>query len=421
LEQIKDPLVHLLRNAIDHGIELPEERQAKDKPREGLITLTAEQSGKDVVITVADDGAGLDLERIRQAVHRQDKTSADGLSDTELAESIFRIGITTSSMITDISGRGVGLDVVRRNVEGLHGYVRVEWAPGKGSSFIMTLLLRLTSSRGLLVQTSKQTFAIPINTIDRILSIDPKEMISLEGRNAVRYNGRPITLVSLGDVLGLDNSATNNRAQMPAIVLNIADRCIAFAVDEILGDQEVVVKGLGKQLVRVNCVAGCTIMGNGEIVLILNANDLIKWAARDGHRSSPNFTTTDAASESDQRRRILVVDDSITTRTLEKNILEAAGYAVEVAINGQEALEVVKTKGIPDLMVVDIVMPLMNGFELTEKVKNDPQLSHIPIILVTSLDSPEDKVRGIEVGAEAYIVKSHFDQNNLLETIEQLV
>ena len=196
---------------------------------------------------------------------------------------------------------------------------------------------------------------------------------------------------------------------------------MAFAVDEILGDQEVVVKGLGRQLVRVNCIAGCTIMGNGEVVLILNALDLVKQAVRDGHCSALNIIPSDTASECETRRRILVVDDSITTRTLEKNILEAAGYTVEVAIHGQEALELIRTGSIPDLMVVDIIMPIMNGFELTQKVKEDPHLSHIPVILVTSLDSAEDKTRGIEAGAEAYIVKSHFDQNNLLETIEQLI
>jgi two-component system chemotaxis sensor kinase CheA len=208
---------------------------------------------------------------------------------------------------------------------------------------------------------------------------------------------------------------------MPAIVLKIAERCIAVNVDAVLGEQEVVVKGLGKQLVRVNCIAGCTIMASGDIVLILNVHDLIKRAARDGSRSAVNITKVDMPSESEKKRRILVVDDSITTRTLEKNILESSGYAVDVAINGQEALEMIGTNGIPNLMVVDVVMPHMNGFELTQKIKNDPHLSHIPVILVTSLDSTEDKAHGIEVGAEAYIVKSNFQQNNLLEMIEQLI
>lgn len=421
LEQIKDPLMHLLRNAIDHGIEPPDERTASGKPREGTITLNTEKSGKDVVIRVSDDGAGLDLERIRQANHRQNKAAPEALNEVELVESIFRIGISTNPIITDISGRGVGLDVVRSSVEALHGHVDVEWAPGKGSNFIMTLPLRLTSERGLFVQAADQTIAIPIGVIERILSIDPKEITTLEGRNAIRYAGRPIALVSLSAILGLNDSNPNNRAILPTIVLNIAGHCMAFVVDSILGDQEVVVQGLGKQLVRVNCIAGCTIMGNGDIVLILNTNDLAKQAVRDGQRNAINHQIEETAPGEESRRRILVVDDSITTRTLEKNILEAAGYTVEVAINGQEALDIVKTTGSPDLMVVDIIMPIMNGFELTQQVKSDPNLSHIPVILVTSLDSTEDKARGIQAGAEAYIVKSKFNQNNLLETIEQLI
>ena len=421
LEQIKDPLIHMLRNAIDHGIESPEERQRRGKSPEGIITLTAEQLGKDVVICVSDDGAGLDLEGIRQAITRQDKTSAEALSDTELKEAIFRMGISTSRIITDISGRGVGLDIVRKNVEALNGSVEVDWTPGNGSNFTLTLPLRLTSSRGLLVQVSDQTFAIPINTIERIVYISTKDIHSLEGRSAIHFDNRPITLVNMSDVIGLGLSSKNNGKPIPVVVLRIADRCMAFTVDELLGEQEVVIKGLGTQLVRVSCIAGCTIMGNGEIVLILNVTDLFKVAARDGHHSMQIFTTNKSSPKTEVQRRILVVDDSITTRTLEKNILETAGYTVEVATNGQEALNMVKANGIPDLMVVDVIMPLMNGFELTQKVKNDPQMAHLPIILITSLDSAEDKARGIEVGAEAYIVKSRFDQHNLLETIEQLI
>lgn len=420
LEQIKDPLIHLLRNAIDHGIELPDQRAAVGKPREGTITLNTEKSGNDVIIRVADDGAGLDLEGIRQAIRRQNRAAPEPVNEAELEEAIFKIGVSTNPIITDISGRGVGLDVVRNSVESLHGHVDVKWATGKGSSFSMTLPLRLTSERGLFVQISNQTFAIPIGVIDRILTIDPKEIISLEGRNAIRYIDRPIALVSLGAILGLEDSSQASRTSLPTIILNIAGHCMAFVVDAILGDQEVVVKGLGKQLVRVNCISGCTIMGSGDIVLNLNTIDLVRQAAKDGQRTVTNFQTIDTASEHETRRRILVVDDSITTRTLEKNILESAGYIVELAINGQEALDMVKAHGNPDLMVVDIIMPIMNGFELTQKVKNDPKLSEIPVILVTSLDSAEDKARGIEVGAEAYIVKSKFNQNNLLEIIEQL-
>lgn len=423
LEQIKDPLIHLLRNAVDHGIETPDQRQAAGKPRVGSITLTAEQLGKDVAISISDDGTGLNLEAIRGAVARRDGSDAQALSEAELIEAIFKPGISTSPIITDISGRGVGLDVVRRSAEALHGRIDVDWTPGGGTTFVLTLPLALTSSRGLLVRASEETFAIPLTAIERIMDISREEISPLEGHDTVRHNGRPVTLVRLGDILELPPvRRSHNGDRIPAVVLASAERRMAFAVDGLAGEQEVVIKGLGRQLSRVGGIAGATVMGSGEVVLILNVADLIKLAMR-GERRSVFEALTEATSPETARarRRILVVDDSITTRTLEKNILEVAGYTVLLAIDGQEALGVIASSGMPDLIVSDIAMPRMDGFELTRRVKSDAQTSHLPVILVTSLDSPEDKSRGIEVGADAYIVKSGFDQNNLLETIEQLI
>jgi two-component system chemotaxis sensor kinase CheA len=427
LEQIKDPLIHLLRNAIDHGIEPPAQREALGKPRRGNVILTAEQLGQDVLISVADDGAGLNLEAIRQAVARRTDGDAQHLSEQELQEVIFKAGISTSPIITDISGRGVGLDVVRRNVEALHGRINIDWVPGAGVTFTLTLPLTLINSRGLLVRACGQLFAIPLNVIDRILSVQPEEIFALEGRDMVRSNDHPVTLMRLKDLLELPplipSSPTGNSLQrdIPVVVLTAAQRRLALAVDELVGEQELVIKGLGKQLSRVGGIAGATVMGNGEVLLILNAADLIKLASRGKYHSVFDQTKAVAPEITRARRRILVVDDSITTRTLEKNILESAGYSVELAIDGQEALNVIANRGLPDLIVSDIAMPRLNGFELTRQIKQDTSMAHIPVILVTSLDSLQDKTRGIEAGADAYIVKSRFDQNNLLETIEQLV
>jgi len=427
LEQIKDPLIHLLRNAVDHGIETPQQREALGKPRVGTITLAAEQLGKDVVICVSDDGAGLNLEAIRQTIVRRSKMDVQALSEEDLKEAIFNAGVSTSPIITDISGRGVGLDVVRRNVEALHGRIDVDSTPGVGASFTLILPLTLTSSRGLLVQVSDELFAIPHNAIERIMYIRPQEIASLEGHDTVLYNGRPLTLVRLGDVLELPPPASPARgevdtAHIPVVILAAAERRMAFAVDALADEQEVVIKGLGKQLSRVGGIAGATVMGSGEVVLILNVADLIKLGLR-GDRRSVLATLARPSPEAEDRarRRILIVDDSITTRTLEKNILEAAGYVVQLATDGQEALSAIAAGGVPDLIVSDIVMPRLNGFELTRRIKEEPHTANVPVILVTSLDSPEDKARGIEVGADAYITKSSFDQNNLLETIEQLI
>jgi two-component system chemotaxis sensor kinase CheA len=423
LEQIKDPLIHLLRNAVDHGIESPREREAVGKSRVGTITLTAEQLGKDVVISVSDDGGGLDLRAIRGAISKRSGVDAQLLSDEDLREAIFTSGITTSPIITDISGRGVGLDVVRRNVEALHGRIDVESELGQGATFTLILPLTLTSSRGLLVETAGKLFVIPHNAIEYIMQIVPQDVIALEGHDAVLYGGRPLALVRLADVLNLQPmEGQRDGDRIPVVILAAAERRMAFAVDALAGEQEVVIKGLGNQLTRVGGIAGATVMGSGEVVLILNVADLIKLGLRGEHGSVLAALVRPAPTrEVRAQKRVLVVDDSITTRTLEKNILEAAGYLVQLATDGQEALGTIAAEGVPDLIVSDVVMPRLDGFGLTQRLKEDPRTADIPVILVTSLDSAEDKSRGIEVGADAYITKSTFDQNNLLETIEQLI
>jgi two-component system chemotaxis sensor kinase CheA len=422
LEQIKDPLIHLLRNAVDHGIELPGRRQELGKPRVGTITLSAEQMGNNIIVSVSDDGAGLDLDSIRHALARRGVPDVQSMDETDLVEAMYQSGISTSPIITDISGRGVGLDVVRRNVEALHGQIDQEWKAGEGTTFRLSLPLTLTSSRGLLVRVSNQLFAIQFNAIVRIDDIALDEITPLEGHDTVLFNGRPLTLVRLSDVLGLPPSGTPQSGRIPYIILAAAERRMAFAVDELVDEQEVVIKGLGRQLSRVGGVLGATVMGSGDVILILNVADLIKLAMRAKRRSLFDVVTeTTQAAETRARRRILVVDDSITTRTLEKNILEAEGYTVLLATDGEEALSAMAASGIPDLIVSDIIMPRMDGFELTKIIKEDEKTTQVPIILVTSLDSPQDKARGIEAGADAYIVKSSFDQNNLLETIEQLI
>jgi two-component system chemotaxis sensor kinase CheA len=433
LEQIRDPLIHLLRNAVDHGIETPAEREARGKPRQGLVTLDAEQLGKDVLVRVADDGAGLNFDAIRHAIARRGG-DGENLDEDELKEWIFRSGVSTSTFVTDVSGRGVGLDVVRRNVEALRGRIDVSSASGHGTIFTLVLPLTLTSTHGLLVKASGQLFALPLGAIERILHAAPEDIAMLEGREALRYDGRLLTLMRLGDVLDLPAAAdrmqtpravvrSRQGAYAPAdgrlvvLVLTAADRRMAFVVDGLAGEQEIVIKGLGPQLARVGGIAGATLMGNGDVVLVLNVADLIRLALRAARRAVLEAPSQPARP----RRRILVVDDSITTRTLEKNILEAAGYLVELATDGLEALSVISTGGVPDLIVSDVVMPRLNGIELARRVKGDTRTAEVPLILVTSLDSADDKARGMEAGADAYIVKSHFDQNNLLDTIAQFI
>jgi two-component system chemotaxis sensor kinase CheA len=420
LEYIKDPLIHLLRNATDHGLESPEERRQANKPAEGRIWLQASQQGNNVVITVKDDGRGLNLEAIRLSAVRKGLMSlaeAQKLSDGDAANLIFNSGLSTGKIITDISGRGVGLDVVRQNVEELHGAIQVQFEPGQGTTFTLTLPLTLVSSRGLLVKVSDQIFILPLTTVERMLHVQRHEIASVEGREAISYQGKPVVLAWLADLLELPHP-TKESGMLTIVIISVAEKRLGLIVDELVGEQEIVIKSLGKQLAKVGGIAGATVLGSGRVVLVLHTADLVKLAAKTRSRDVTRIETNH--KELVERKTILVVDDSITTRTLEKNVLEAAGYEVKLATNGEEALALLLTDKLPNLIISDINMPRLDGFGLTSRIKQDGRYRNIPVILVTSLDSPADKARGIEVGADAYIVKSQFDQGNLLETIEQL-
>lgn len=421
LEQIKAPLMHLLRNAVDHGLETTAERQQAGKPEVGQIILSATQQASNVIITVRDDGRGLDLEAIRQAAVRKgllDTTTAKKLSHTEVANLIFNSGLSTSKIITDISGRGVGLDVVRQNVEELQGTLEVSFETGQSTTFTMILPLTLASSRGLLVQVGQQHFALPLTTVNRLLQIEQSQITKAEGKEAISYKNQPVAVVWLADLLELPRN--NKSGRLTVIIVGVAEKRLGLIVDGLAGEQEIVMKGLGKQLTKIGGIAGATVLGSGQVILVLHTADLIKLAARTPlHQRVINDIAS--TNDVDRPKTILVVDDSITTRTLEKNILEAAGYNVKVATNGMEALGLLVSNNLPNLVVSDVNMPRLDGFGLTRRIKQDSRYADLPVILVTSLDTPADKAQGIEVGADAYIVKGNFDQSTLLETVEQLI
>ena len=419
LELVKDPLIHLLRNAVDHGIESSQERRESGKSDEGLITLEAAQQGNNVIITVSDDGQGLDLPQISQAaIHKGVLTpdEAQKLSPDEIAQLIFKPGFSTRKIITDLSGRGVGMDVVRQNVQELHGALSVDFQPKQGTKFVLTLPLTLASSRGLLVQAGKQTFAIPLNSVSRMIQIEHHDISSINGRAVMTYQGKPIALAWLSQLLELTKTPQTTN-QLMVVIIQVAEKQLGLVVDNLVGEQEIVVQSLGKQLVKVGGIAGATVLGTGEVILVLHLPDLVSLAVK---------TISTTVLEPDQtnkhpQKTILVVDDSITTRTLEKNILEAVGYEVKLATNGKEALNALTPTSLPDLIVSDVDMPQLDGFELTAQLKGNAQYKDIPVILVTSLESTAHKARGIEVGADAYIVKNNFDQGNLLDIVKQLV
>jgi two-component system, chemotaxis family, sensor kinase CheA len=423
LEALKDPFVHLLRNAVDHGIEKPEERERIGKSGRGTVTVSLSQvSGNRVEVLVADDGAGIDAAAVRAAAVRHgmiDAEEAEGLSEGEALALIFRSDLSTSRIITDISGRGLGLAIVREKVENLGGTIAIETEPGKGTGFRMLLPLSLATFRTILVHSGGRPFAIPTGKVERAVRILREEIRTVENRETVPLDGAAVPLVPLADVLELpqpEGQAEEDPVYVQTLVMGAGEERIAFGVDAVVNEQVVLIKGLGRQLVRVRNVAGATVLGSGQVVPILNVLDLLKSAVRVQGKSGR------AATQKSQTRadNILVVEDSITSRTLLKNILEVAGYQVTTAVDGVEGFTALR-EGAFDLVVSDVEMPRMDGFELTEEIRGDERLGELPVVLVTSLESREHRERGIDVGANAYIVKSSFDQSNLLETVGRLI
>ncbi len=421
LEEMKDPLIHLVRNCIDHGIEDPKERERKKKAPHATVTIAISAKDSDKVeILISDDGAGIDIRKVRAAALKLGIVSpeeAEKMSDQAALSLVFQSGVSTSPILTEISGRGLGLAIVQEKVEKLGGTVFLETHPDIGTTFRMVLPLTLATFRGILVRLEENLFVLPTTYVQRVLRESKDKIKTVENRETIQLNGKPVSLVRLGETLELARkSATGSAANHGhVVVLGWAGKRIAFLVDEILSEQEVLLKGLGKQLSRVRNVAGATVLGTGKVVPVLNVPDLMQ--------SAVTATVTAAVSMEEaqaKRQSILVAEDSITARTLLKNILESAGYKVKTAVDGVDAFTALKTEDF-DLVVSDVDMPRMSGFDLTAKIRADKKLSELPVVLVTALQSREDRERGIDVGANAYIVKSSFDQSNLLEVIRRLI
>ncbi len=422
LEEMKDPFIHLVRNCIDHGIEKPDERVRKKKPLPGTITIAISQvNSRNVGILISDDGAGIDLTKVKASAVRLgilSQSEADELDEQKALSLVFHSGVSTSPIITDVSGRGLGLAIVQEKVEKLGGMVSCESNTGMGTTLQIVLPLTLATFRGVLVSVDEHLFVIPTPNLARMKRIKQDEIKTVENRETIPFNGHTIPLVPLHAVLELPKKTIKNEEFVQVMVLGAAEKHIAFSVDEVLNEQEVLVKGLGKQLSRVRNIAGATVLGTGQVVPILNIPDLMKSAVKVS--TAPVRAVATAEKVIAKKQSVLVVEDSITARTLLKNILESAGYNVKTAVDGIDAFTALKTEDF-DLVVSDVDMPRMNGFDLTAKIRADKKLVDLPVVLVTALESREDRERGIDVGANAYIVKSSFDQSNLLEVVRRLI
>ncbi len=423
LEEMKDPLIHLFRNCVCHGIEAPEIRARLGKPPRATITFSVAQldGGTKIELAVSDDGAGIDVARAKEAAVKHGRISreeANRLSESESADLIFLSDVSTSPIITQLSGRGLGLAIVREKAAMLGGSVSVESRRNVGTTIRIELPIALATFRGVLVETAKQLFIMPTSRVERVARFRPEDIKTVEGRETIALDGRVLPLVRLTDVLELSSEKNNDSIEpSPVIVLGVADQRVAFAVDTIQDEREVLVKPLRKPLSRVRNIAGATLLGSGHVVPILNATDLLA-SAKKISGAATRVETSEKSGEA-SARSILVVEDSITSRMLLKGILESAGYQVKTAVDGIEAFTMLRSVRF-DLVVSDVEMPRMNGFDLTAKIRADKNLSGLPVLLVTALETREDRERGIDAGANAYLVKSNFDQSNLLEAVRRL-
>ena len=423
LEEMKEPLIHIVRNCIDHGIESPQERERKHKSRRGTVTVAvAPKNGSKVEILVSDDGAGIDVTRVKSAA-RKLGLIAHGESDQghepEVLSLIFQSGVSTSPTITDISGRGLGLAIVREKAEKLGGVISVDTSADVGTTFRIVLPLTLATFRGVLVQAAERLFVLPLTQVERVVRVSKADITTVEGRETLSLNGQTLSLVRLEDALELPGKHTTGPSMQntPAVVLAAAEKRIAFTVEAILGEQEVLMKRLGPQLPRVRHIAGATVLGTGQVVPVLNVPDLLKSAVRVCAAASPGVTTAERREAG--QKAVLLVEDSVTTRLLLKNLLETAGYRVRTAVDGVDGLAQLRS-GAADIVISDVDMPRMNGFDLTIQIRGDKRFADVPVVLVTTLASPADRERGMRVGANAYLIKGSFDQSDLLALIQRL-
>jgi two-component system chemotaxis sensor kinase CheA len=415
LEGLKDPLRHLVRNAIDHGVELPSDRRKVNKRQSARIKVSASLRGAQVEVNVEDDGRGLDLEAIRMQARRRKLDEPP--EERDLAHLIFQPGFSTASIITDVSGRGVGLDVVKNRVESLHGTVDLSFTAGKGTRFTLNVPLTLTTLRAVLVTAAGQTYAFAGTNVHKMVQVKADDIRTVAGREVLSLGGTPIPLASLAASLNPASSAESSSEYIPVIILSAGTSRMAFSVDELLTEQEILIKNLGARIRRTPLVVGATLLPSGHIALVLNAANLIRSALQGG--AAPRRTATKEA-EAVVKKRLLVVEDSVTTRTLMKSILEASGYDVATAVDGRAGWQYLQNHD-TDLIVSDVDMPHMDGFELAAMVRASKKWQTLPVVLVTARETEVDQKRGIEVGADAYLVKSDFDQRKLLETITQLL
>jgi two-component system chemotaxis sensor kinase CheA len=416
LAHIRDALLHLVRNAIDHGIEDPDVRRARGKPQQGLINVSAGLIGDRIVVTVQDDGAGIDVAAIRrQLVARGEAGLTD---DRSVARRLFLGGVSTRGTATDISGRGVGLDAVRAAADAIRGSVEVDWVTGVGTTLTIEAPLTMATVRAVIARSGNATVAIPAAYIERLMRVSPESLRTIDGRFAIETGAAPAFVASVAGLLGPPLVDRPIEGPTPIALVCVGERQVALRVDEMIEEHEVVVRPIrahGREAVP--HISGAALLPEGSVALVLNMTTVVASALRG---TGGLAAVAEKREIGEKRRRVLVVDDSITTRTLEASVLEAAGYDVATAVDGADAWRVLQERG-ADLVVSDVEMPRMDGLQLCETIRGSQRFKNLPVVLVTALETAEHRMRGLEVGADAYLAKSSFDQEGLLTTIRDLL
>lgn len=425
LDEFKEPLIHLIRNSIDHGIESTKEREERGKPAQShiRINLAMIDSGK-VEISIQDDGKGIDLSKVKErAVNLRMMTAekAAESSEQQLYSLIFRSSFSTKDEVSDISGRGIGLAIVKETIEKLGGQIEVDSKLGEGTTFRLIVPVRRATMFGVTAVVDNQTLVVPTSAIRSAIRVRDCDSRIVQGRWTLTFGERLVPMVWLADILDLDNKVDHEEAV--ALICGKGDYPVAILVEEVTGEQEVAVSPLPTPLSRVRHITGATLLKTGDLAAVINVNDVLSSA----HLLGSNQDALEArrarkakAGSGAATKNILVTDDSITSRVLLKNILESNDYQVEVANDGEDAWQKLHTKRF-DLLITDVEMPKMSGFELTKKIRTESSFNDIPIIVVTSLASLEDRKTGVEVGASAYFVKSNFEKSNLIDMVKRLI
>jgi two-component system chemotaxis sensor kinase CheA len=418
VERLEDPLLHLVRNAVDHGIEVPATREAASKPRAGLVKLAASQRGGQIIVTIVDDGAGMDPAKLRaKAVEKGILTEEEAaeLDDRASFDLIFRAGFSTAQVVSDVSGRGVGMDVVRDTISKLKGSIVIDSEPGRGSRLELRLPLTLAITQVLAARVGGELVAIPLDAVVSAQSVAPGDLEAVADGQCLRINERLVPVVDLADVLGLPKEGSLGEASERAVVVvDVGSDRLGLLVQQMLGRHEVVIKSLGPLLASAPCAAGATLIGDRVLLVV----DLVEVAQR-ARQPLPVRTAARPAVRARTRARVLIAEDSDVVREAIRRGLTAAGFDVAAAEDGERALELARAEQF-DAVSTDVMMPKMDGYELTRALRKDPRYQHVPVIMVTSKDARIDTLRGLDAGADAYLTKPA-DVGELVRALDALL